>query len=429
MALPTSVSRHWLTAPSGGGATGMAYLRSFLQSKRSELARAPILVIASDVVSSSSSTKDPLQQSPQPAVQQAIQHVQFTLAQQLGLRTVSSTISSAFPTLEDVESKLELARRTGADSTNAIVAVGSGAAMDLAKAVIHNSSSSSRGGGSDSSPLVIMVPATYPACWACGSSHSLLLDSTEGAILPYPPMKGTNDKNYVNNMIIAPLESKFVSPLIMSKEAALQVVYAATSIALDSWYRNKKSKNNPQQEQLLNLISKINTILDGNADSTGGDNNVTPHEALMEISYQAGSLMSFGLDTVTNSDRSSPLALATSLLAQDVFPPYNILTYYASLLPGMCQIVIEDEQQYDNDDALVQQVTALVQRILSSMAGGDGSQTPKLPKPPQLIVRDEYKGFSVPDMTLSHIHANQALWNCLDVNDTTLIRILQHSIQ
>ena len=60
MALPV-VSRHWLTAvaPStstkGGSSaaavahTGMAYLRDFLQSKRTELARSPILLIASDV--------------------------------------------------------------------------------------------------------------------------------------------------------------------------------------------------------------------------------------------------------------------------------------------------------------------------------------------------------------------------------------------
>ena len=47
---------------------------------------------------------------------------------------------------------------------------------------------------------------------------------------------------------------------------------------------------------------------------------------------------------------------------------------------------------------------------------------------PTLIVQDEsLKGFSIPDMALSHIQSNQTVWNCYDVPDDTLLEVLQHS--
>ena len=425
----SSVSRHWLKSPSGGGSpTGMAYFRHFLQSKRPELSRSPILVIASEVGNDGSSKA-------QSQVSQTIQHVQFTLAQQLGLRTVSSTISSAYPTVDDIEQKLDLASRTGAlTSSGTIVAVGSGAAIDLAKAVSGSSAISTSG----NSPSLILVPATYPAYWACGSNYSLVVDSTEGAILPYPSSSINNNNNNVgdmddnNKMIIAPLESKFVSPMIMTQQASMQVVYAASAIVLDAWYRIKGNtvgtSSQQDQEQLVDLVTKINTCLDGNNESDGTSNNIS-HETLIDISYQAGSLMSFGLDTSINDDRSSPLALATSLLAQDVFPYYNIITFYASLVPGICQIILQDNQEYDDENILVQQVTALIQNLVAATTTGNDRQPRSLYLPPKLTVQKEYEGYAIPDLALSHIHANQALWKCLDLDDTTLINILQHSLK
>ena len=48
--------------------------------------------------------------------------------------------------------------------------------------------------------------------------------------------------------------------------------------------------------------------------------------------------------------------------------------------------------------------------------------------PPPLVARDEsLKGFFVPDMALSHIQSNQAVWKPRDVPDDVMLQVLQHS--
>jgi hypothetical protein len=355
--------------------SGMASLTKFLQAERPKLLQAPILVISSLPAANQPSL------SP---VSQACQHVQFTLSQQLGMRTVPSTVSSAFPTLHDLELRLELARRTGASS---LVAVGSGAAIDLAKALSHE----------DDWDHVILVPATHAAVLACASSHSLFLDPIEEALIPLPKTEtktnATVDNKPPTVPVVATLEEKLVAPMDQSS-----VVYASLAIALDAIYRQS---HNPLA---LELFQKASAALDSAETLT--------HESAMELLYQAGTLVSYGLD---REDRSTPMTLASSLIPR-IFPHVHVLDFLASMVPGLCRVMEGDSMHYSSYDASVQ---TRIQKVLQN--------TDSIPQ--LTVTSDEFKGFSIPDMALSHIRTNQTLWNSLDVSDSVLTELLAHSLK
>merc|ERR1712045_244214 len=85
--------------------------------------------------------------------------------------------SSVYPTWENVESALTLMHRIGATH---IIGVGSGAALDLAKACYF----SNRRDANEDSEL-ILVPGTLPATLASVSQEILLLSTEEESLLPF----------------------------------------------------------------------------------------------------------------------------------------------------------------------------------------------------------------------------------------------------
>jgi hypothetical protein len=348
--------------------TGLKSLTRFLQAELPILVQSPILFIASEPATSQSSLT---------SVADACQHTHFTLAQQLGLRTVSSTVSSAFPTMEDLEKRLELARRTGSKS---VVCVGSGAAIDLGKAMVHSNKEIEH---------LILVPATHAAVLASSCSHSLFLDKVEEAIVILPTSSITMPPTTTTT--IAPLESKLVSSVDSS-----HMVYASMAIVLDSFYR----EGDNSVVAVNHLLTKALTALD----------DEISHDLAMELLFEAGTLLSYG---VGKEDRSTPLALAASLIPR-IFPHVPVLTFLASLLPGICQVVVEGSNFPSSNNT----VQLVVERILQDST-----------KIPQMTVAEEFAGFSVPDMSLSHIQSNQALWNCLDVPDDVLMQIISQSVK
>ena len=297
------------------------------------------------------------------------------------MRTVPSTISSAFPTLHDLELRLELARRTGASS---LVAVGSGAAIDLAKALSHE-------GDWDN---VILVPATHAAVLGCATSHSLFLDPVEEALIPLPR---TNTKINTTVPLVATLEEKLVAPMDHQSHA----VYASLAIALDAIYRQS---HNPLA---LELFQKASAALDASPQTL-------THESVMKLLFEAGTLISYGLD---REDRSTPMALASSLIPR-IFPHVHVLTFLASMVPGLCRVMEGDSIHYASYDVSVQ---TWIQKVLQN------NNTDDIPQ--LTVTSDEFKGFSIPDMALSHIRTNQTLWNSLDVPDSVLTELLAHSLK
>ncbi|KAL3945538.1 MAG: hypothetical protein SGBAC_000362 [Bacillariaceae sp.] len=346
--------------------SGLNAFRRFLQEEAPTLRQAPILVIASEPAD------DHLR--PLKAVEDACKAVNFVLTQEMGLRTVQSTISAAFPTTSDLEQRLELIRRTGASS---VVGVGAGAAIDLSKVLPHEKSIEH----------LMLVPCTSAAMVAASSSHSLLLDNADETLIPSPSVLGTPQTT--TNIIS--LESSYVASAELS-----HVLYATLAIVLDAGYR--KSSHPILAEVVRNLVQVLENP-DRDFD----------HDTSTELLYQAGKLLSYGLG---QEDRSVPIALSSSLIPT-IFPHVHALTFFASLLPGICELVIEQNHEDDDFAKLVQLVKSISPESI-----------------PQLAVLNDagLDGFSVPDMSLSHIQSNQARWKSFDVPNKVLLQILEQSV-
>ncbi|CAJ1942918.1 unnamed protein product [Cylindrotheca closterium] len=346
--------------------SGLSAFRRFLREETPTLRKSPVLVIASESADHGVKTLK--------AVEDACRAVNYVLTQEMGLRIVQSSISSAFPTIHDLEQRLELIRRTGASS---VVAVGSGAAIDLSKVLPHQKEIEH----------LMLVPSTSAAMLAASSSHSLFLDSVDEALVPFPSALGTPQTN--TNIIS--LEPSYLASAELS-----HVLFATLAIVLDACYR--KSSHPILLEAVRNLVEVL-----GNPDKD------RDHATAQELLYQSGMLLSYGLG---QDDRSIPIALSSSLIPT-IFPHIHVLSFFASLLPGICELV--DEQ--DHDDEAVVKLVQMVKSISPESI-------------PQLAVNDaNLDGFSVPDMSLSHIQSNQALWKSFDVPNKVLLQILERSVQ
>lgn len=333
--------------------SGKSVLRKLLQSKHEVLNKAPVLVVSSAVPSDYTSVA---------AVDTACRKVQFYTGMELGLRTVESNVTSVFPTVNHVHSTLELMKRMGA--TN-IIGVGSGAAMDLTKALMNKTSEEGVEG--------ILVPSTYGAILAATSSHPLLLDTREEAlIVPEHGNKsdGGGNKNDGNMTVVIEMDS-------LADAYGNDAAFACYALGIDASYRG-------QQEHADNLVLLAKQALE--------DDSKLP-EALV----QAGRATSFGI--YGTSVRSSPLALAASLIPPS-FPNVPILTFMASLLPGTCQVL--------HNAPFNETENSVPPSLASLMAHADGAQ-------------------SVSSL-MSHVKANQALWKCIDIPDDRLEAILHYSL-
>jgi hypothetical protein len=347
---------------------GIKSLRQFLQSELPVLQQSPILVVTSEP------SADAVPLAP---MSDASRLVQFTLSQQLGLRTVPVTISSAFPSIQDLESRLDLLRRTGASS---IVAVGSGAAMDLAKVLAREKK--------DTIEQLILVPSTFGGVIASGASHSLLLDTVEETLVP------SLGEQPSCPTIVAPLDAKYTA----SMGHPSHVLYASLAIVLDAGLRKSY---HPLVDGMVQDLYRF-CVEDPKQEIS--------HDALLDLCYRSGSLLSYGLGS---EDRSAPLALAASLIPP-IFPHVHILTFWASLLPGLCRAL---QSASNVGDPMQELATGVLANI-------DWSNIPKL-----AVADESMQGFSIPDMALSHIQANATVWKCFDLPNSVLTEILQQSLK
>jgi hypothetical protein len=332
--------------------SGKNILRTFLQSQRSSLSKAPILIISS---------RAGVDETRVPSVDHACRKAQFLTSMEMGLKTVQSNVSSAFPTTSQVQAQIDLLTRTGAKT---ILGVGSGAAMDLTKAVLQKCN----GKG-------ILVPSTYGAIIASTSSHAILLDTTEEALV-------VPDNS---------LESDDTSVVIETDELANThgkvAAWACLAIGMDSLYR--RGPDNDQGKRLLQQ----------------GLNALEDESHLPEALVSAGKALDFG---VNDHLRSAPLALATSLIPP-CFPSASVITMFASLLPGILQVssgtTCDLETQVRN---AFQDSTSNVPSLASLVVHSDAAQ------PVHTL--------------LSHVRSNQALYKGLDVHDDVLEAILHYSL-
>ena len=418
----TNISRNLLTPP------GIKSLRSYLQSKLDVLRRAPILLISSEAGASSSHLK---------SVADSCQWVNFTLSKQFGMRTVPTTISSAFPTNDSLVQTLELMQRTGASS---VVGVGSGAAMDLAKAVQANLSNNNGLEDQTNNTRLILVPTTYSGVIAAGASHSLFLDGDEETLVPLPlnhqQVLATPDGAGTSATVVATLDpQKYMEHLDDAKVDVL--LYAVSAILLDAGSRKSTHPSLPiLLQSTIDLISlRKNNNSDSEISTTNDQLLAAMIPSLTNLLYESAGLLSYGLSDgfLEEDNRSITIALGSSLIPT-LFPETHPISFIASLVPGLCHYYSQQQhQQHDqqqqtendgNDDSINDKLRTLVQQLQEQPS--EGGMRP----PPSLVTRDEtLEGFSIPDMALSHIQSNQAVWKPQDVPDDMLMQVLQHSLK
>jgi hypothetical protein len=352
----------------------------------------------------------------------------------MGLRTVTveHPVSYAYPTSTDVDRAMDLLQRVGAET---VVGVGSSSAMDLAKAVMQSSQSqtqsqssscSSSQGSSSQSGNLILVPATYGAVLTAGaSSHSLLLDTAEEALTVYPPYQSQQQSDHgggVTSTSTTTITSVALEATMLDDSRRTNALLASIAIALPVWSARSTAGVGGGQDDaatalgvIQNAVACLNKNDDAN-DANGGDNkqHTHNHELAVRTVATAGTLMSYGLDQQGHMERSIPLALAACLIPKH-FSEHNQVTFMASLLPAMLYMYLSDDNSdIDNSDSQLLCLDELTQQQIRQHC---------LVSTPRMVTTEPM------ETLMASIRENQALWNCLDARDATLVQALkQHCL-
>lgn len=234
-----------------------------------------------------------------------------------------------------------------------MVGVGSGAAIDLAKAVANILADD----GSNDVELVLS-PATLGGCIASTSDEPLILSTEEEALLPLwsvsEEWKGSVKQQKLSPTILFDendLDTNNTSLLLnSSSSSALKPtahfthgVISSLVIALDSaLYVSEHRDLSTEYSDIINktidhAMEALNQqqMLGGNSDCS--DQNISKKRHAVSAALYSGKLLNLGS---RYSRRSAPISIASALLPP-FFPHGNILTYIASMLPGLCATIAE----------------------------------------------------------------------------------------
>eukprot|EP00571_Detonula_confervacea_P007891 CAMPEP_0172331030 /NCGR_PEP_ID=MMETSP1058-20130122/61717_1 /TAXON_ID=83371 /ORGANISM="Detonula confervacea, Strain CCMP 353" /LENGTH=483 /DNA_ID=CAMNT_0013048279 /DNA_START=29 /DNA_END=1481 /DNA_ORIENTATION=+ len=334
------------------------------------------------------------QQQNNPKAHAFVERNTQSLTLEFNLRTVPCHISSAFPTLESVNEAVALAKRAGlkgggifGSGDGLIIGVGSGAAMDLAKAVADslfgniapakygsNQENPGEGGGS-----LVLAPCTLGGLWAASSnSPSVLLDTKEEMLLPH--LKSSWSDNLAcsrRGTVVALDPSRYLAmpplytpfqPVKRSEyspaPSMAHVAAAALAIVLDVARSMDESMkvgvivaNIKETEDLqTHVANELRAVASSCAlvlelatqeakHDDGGDNNAEntklaqQHilDAIPRLSplVEQSSLLSQMSMAITGT---IPQKLANALLPS-YFPQCHLVTYLACILPGLCDVI------------------------------------------------------------------------------------------
>jgi hypothetical protein len=388
---------------------GLKQMQHFLEQEGSRFRSSPILLLVSqpmmvdtDTENNMSGTTTALTQQQQKIHAHAIHQTKFLLQQKMEYQTVLAHCSPhAFPTQKDVDSVMTLSQRVGA---YIVAAVGTGNAMDVAKAAYANN---------DLLDELILIPTTYGASMAASSSHSLLYDSEEQAIVPQPSTEASVLITNRPKTIVA-LDDMAMFDAVTNKNSTL---FGLLAIVLDQIYQSNNCEairtNTSSANEYMQTIEQILSCIKGNANDTtsgtGSMEHVPPQDEkiISHLCHTIGASISYGFHHVGDNivPRSIPLALATSFIPlSNTFSQYSITTVMASFVPAYCDLLLQQRNQQ-----MTPHFVRLIEQIPTSLA-------------PQIITNESYSTL------LSHIHSNQVLWNCHDDDlDDEVCRILLHN--
>lgn len=353
-----------------------------------------------------------------------------SIALEFNLRTVPCTISSAFPTLQSVDEAVSLAKRGGLKGGGGagspisghgiVIGIGSGAAMELAKAVADNlfgnigvyhdtTGAEAKGGGS-----LVLAPCTLGGLWAATSnSPSLLLDVKEEMILPHWH-KGNSSRRLGTVVTLDTMEQLAMPPLYTPSQpmkrseysaapSMAHVAAAALAIVLDvarsvdAATEVQRSKEDKQIAALrLHVRKELEEIASSCASVLQLASQVANDDCMDTSSHQIQAQQQL----VNVIPRLSPLVEQTSLLAQTpmvalgtipqklagallprYFPQCHILTYLASILPGLCDMLAANSgQSSDSGDnmLMIESVSNSIINYKAEVYDYDGSASSSL---------------------------------------------------
>lgn len=354
---------------------GIKGLRSFLQAEKRRLAMSPILLMTSGSNTRNDGT----------AMEESCKHVHFILAQQLALRTVvsSSLQDSAFPTVESVQQQKDLGGRVG---TTTICAVGSEAAMHLAKATVA-------AGANENSRMdeLILVPTTFPAVMASTMTGSLLLDTKEETLVPATKSASLFSPDGGTSMTVAQpdasmLDMASTKTAVSTHPATREAAFAALSLCLSRCFQGKA-----YNEQIVTMLTTFASHLEQ-------DQPKEALQALLETLVLTGQDTSWGYAASASERRDIPLAISVALLPK-IFPDSNSLAMWASLAPTLlCHVDASTEA------APLRDAYARLDIVLGS---------------PNVLVSNQSS-----DTLFQLVRDNQTSWQCLDAPKDVLIKCL-----
>ncbi len=341
--------------------------------------------------------------------------------------------------LQDIEESLALAKRLG---VQVVVGVGSGAAIDVAKSLANILADD----GSNDVEL-ILSPATLGGCIASTSDEPLILSTEEEALLPLRSAselwKGSMQQ--VSPTILIDEKdldatSDYSTTLKLSPHLSHGVM-ASLVIALDAAFFNHR-RDLPCCAEYNDIINKtIDHALQalGQGQQPVSDNATTGSESVdrnfssrkrhaVSASLYSGKLLNLGNQ---HFRRSAPISIASALLPP-FFPHGNILTYIASMLPGLCATIDYHDSTFlsrDNDNCLEQMNAA--SRLTEGKYWNDltewANEISTFYEIPSMASLAE--GAPATSTLLDRMDSNQVLLNVTDSEDIDYLgEILQRSL-
>jgi hypothetical protein len=342
-------------------------LQKYLSSSHSKLLPSTTLIVSSAKASTDKGISGPQKTDQElklfhAGIENQIGKCQFFTSMQFNLKTISygsNNLFGAYPTKTDLNSTLELMRRTGA--TN-VIGVGTGAAMDLAKASFHKHCEEFNLTGRDSGKL-ILYPSTLGATLAAASKDCLTLCPEEEALLPHYSSAAATEIVLDDEAITLPswLLSNGTTELRDQKGNNATIIDSALAsivIALDAAHSLGDVTFDEQELEMryktlidvsiTNALDSIKIINDTPVNDTAGLKAAiqTSKEYAITAMLNAGQLLSFG-NCPSLPRRNVSVAMTSALLPQ-YFPFGNWLSFTASLLPGLCRAIEESDEAGDN---------------------------------------------------------------------------------
>ena len=325
------------------------------------------------------------------------------------LKSIQTTISSAYPTLHDVNEAVDLAKRAGLGSGGVVIGIGSGAAIDLSKAVndtLFQKNISSDGRTKENDDSLVLAPCTLSGLWAAASnSPAILLDTKEEMLLPHLSTSSWNNVHAIRRETVVTLDDSKLwdlpllytpfqpikrseytcAPSLAHVAAAILVVVLDVCRSLDVYIKATDEKDDVPgkvKHDILQDIMFVSLYCGGivelaskegkgivNEDKEEDEPEIFQQDImnqlprLSNIIHQASKITKQPL-TATGT---LPQQLANALLPQ-YFPQTHLVTYLASMLPAMCEITSISGKEFSVRKELEKSILDITELESSSLA-------------------------------------------------------------